>query len=836
MPSHVRMYFLQKPNYVEPNPTEDEQRIEKLADTRFLERAGDNLKSIYQRLLIKASGQMNPAFDTEVWTEPDGSKMARLVIAFKVGATHSYFSSFADVYRAHGLFSSRKYVEFFSNGIVIHGFYLQQLTTDGKGKGAFEERIKACVADASMHFVLPRTSLSPMLRKNLLTVQETSYAYAAWKFAFHFLHRLPEAYTVVAEALRVKDPSAFARLDKLRNTMKFNTYTESQVMDCILPSAPLVKRMYQDFYDLHAPNGSGENVPESELESFVRKTSSSEAVMVVFTMFITFNRHILRTNFFQDRKAALAFRLDGNFLSDTEYPEKPYAVIYVIGSEFRGFHVRFLDIARGGIRMIRSPNVQVFARNVSSLFDECYSLASTQQRKNKDIPEGGSKGVILLNQTHQDKANVAFRKYIDALLDLMLPKYMGSFKKEEILFLGPDEGTAELMDWASSYAQKRGYRYWKAITTGKSATRGGIPHDVYGMTTHSVRQYVVGIQEKLGLMEGTITKVQTGGPDGDLGSNEILMSEREKTIAVVDGSGVLYDPEGIQREELVRLAQARSPVSGFDKSLIGADGYAVYVTEHEVTLPSGEIVENGTQFRNCFHLKKNLTADFFVPCGGRPSAVNLSNVEAFLYQEDGKTLRFKYIVEGANLFFTQDARLVLEKAGVILFKDASANKGGVTSSSLEVMAALSMKDDEFAQHMCVKDGKIPDFYKKYVSEVQKQIDMNAKNEFECLWKEHQENQLPLSVLSNQVSEKITNLTIKVQESNLWENQQLREQLLDKAIPHSLLKFLGRDTILERLPESYTRAVFASQLASRFVYAFGLSAPEFAFYEFVQKLS
>ena len=38
---------------------------------------------------------------------------------------------------------------------------------------------------------------------------------------------------------------------------------------------------------------------------------------------------------------------------------------------------------------------------------------------------------------------------------------------------------------------------------------------------------------------------------------------------------------------------------------------------------------------------------------------------------------------------------MLEAAGVILFMDASANKGGVTSSSLEVMAAIVLDDVEF---------------------------------------------------------------------------------------------------------------------------------------------
>ena len=31
----------------------------------------------------------------------------------------------------------------------------------------------------------------------------------------------------------------------------------------------------------------------------------------------------------------------------------------------------------------------------------------------------------------------------------------------------------------------------------------------------------------------------------------------ERIVAIVDGSGVLYDPQGINRDELLRLARAR---------------------------------------------------------------------------------------------------------------------------------------------------------------------------------------------------------------------------------------------------------------------------------------
>jgi glutamate dehydrogenase len=41
---------------------------------------------------------------------------------------------------------------------------------------------------------------------------------------------------------------------------------------------------------------------------------------------------------------------------------------------------------------------------------------------------------------------------------------------------------------------------------------GGVPHDRYGMTSLSVRQYVLGLYKQLGLREKDVTKVQTGGP------------------------------------------------------------------------------------------------------------------------------------------------------------------------------------------------------------------------------------------------------------------------------------------------------------------------------------
>lgn len=67
-------------------------------------------------------------------------------------------------------------------------------------------------------------------------------------------------------------------------------------------------------------------------------------------------------------------------------------------------------------------------------------------------------------------------------------------------------------------------------------------------------------------------------------TDEILLSS-DKTIAIIDGSGVLADPAGINREELVRLARLRVPVANFDKSKLSKDGYLVKVEEQDIKLP-----------------------------------------------------------------------------------------------------------------------------------------------------------------------------------------------------------------------------------------------------------
>ncbi|ORY69467.1 NAD-specific glutamate dehydrogenase [Pseudomassariella vexata] len=844
----LRCYFVYECQFVDSNPAPEETRLEVISDRMFLNKATRNTKQIYEeiiKLAVSRTGPVIEVFDIE------GSQEKRLVVAFRSRTARGMFSALSDLYHYYGVTSTRKYVEQFSNGITVMSFYLKPAAHLEADVPPIEQSIHQITKEISLLYCIPQNKLHSLFASGLLSLQEAIYGHCVWVYVQHFLNRLGSEYASLSQALDPNKNEHAEILSKLKRRLRTETFTPDYILEIIMNYPDLVRALYASFANVHLSVGAGferqfiaptpavDVMSDARLKEKITRDVSNEHEEMVMTAFRIFNTSILKTNYFTPTKVALSFRLDPSFLPEFEYPKPLYGMFLVISAESRGFHLRFKDVARGGIRIVKSRSKEAYSINARNLFDENYGLASTQQRKNKDIPEGGSKGVILLDAKQQDKADEAFEKYIDSILDLLLPAQTPGIKnplvdlyhKEEILFMGPDENTADLVDWATEHARARGAPWWKSFFTGKSPKLGGIPHDAYGMTTLSVREYVKGIYRKKELNPAEVKKMQTGGPDGDLGSNEILLSN-EKYTAIVDGAGVLVDPNGINKDELVRLAKGRLMISHFDISKLSNDGFRVLCEDTNVKLPTGEVIANGTAFRNTYHLRDSGLTDCFVPCGGRPESIDLVSVGKLI--KDGKST-VPYIVEGANLFITQDAKLRLEEAGCVLFKDASANKGGVTSSSLEVLASLSFDDEGFVTHMCHNaKGEAPAFYKAYVQQVQATICENARLEFEAIWREHEQTGIARSILSDKLSNAITELDEELQHSDLWKDEKIRQAVLTDALPKLLLDKIGLDTIVSRVPEAYLRAIFGSYLASRFVYEFGSQPSQFAFYDFMAK--
>ncbi|KAI0462822.1 hypothetical protein LJB42_003625 [Komagataella kurtzmanii] len=860
---NVRCYFVYKCSFPKEAPAAESESLDltKISDETFLKICSNHTKRLYSEIINDVAAVDGPIIK-HFGIKSTGEH--RVIIGYRQNSSPRYNSALTSLCQFYGLKVTRKYVEQFSNGISIISMYI---TPPDAGDSSFIQfPIDQVVKEASLLYTIPHNIFQEEFAKGELSIQECIYAHCGVIFVTHFLNRLGTEYQSLLEILNPnKNLLHFEILSKIKDRLRTETFTQDYITEVFKRQTPLVKKLYRSFADVHYINSKLEKTlsykrleaiepikSESDFENLLNHAcSQNQRHALILRALFSFNKSILKTNFFLPSKIAISFRLEPSFLPALEYPNKPFGMFFVVGSEFRGFHIRFRDIARGGIRIVKSRSVENYNVNKRNLFDENYNLASTQQRKNKDIPEGGAKGVILLDPQAQERPKECFIKYIDSLMDLLLLDHQDKsngivdlYNKPEILFMGPDENSAGYVDWATLHARKRGAPWWKSFFTGKSQTLGGIPHDEYGMTSLSVRAYVNKIYEKLDIKDlSKITKLQTGGPDGDLGSNEIKLSRDESYVAIVDGSGVIVDENGLDKAELLSLATKRKMVDQFDRTKLSPKGYFVSVDDVDFKTPDGKIITNGTVFRNTFHLK---IADvfgkdrlkLFVPCGGRPNSIDANNVHFLIDENTGKSY-IPFIVEGANLFISQAAKVQLEKAGTVLFKDASTNKGGVTSSSLEVLAALSFNDEGFLSNMCLdpKTGVKPEFYQEYVKQVQKVIVANAESEFESLWALNKETGKPLSDLSNDLSIAINDLADQLSSSEeLWNDDlSFRNAVLQDALPPLLLEKIGIESIVNRVPVNYLKALFATRLASRFVYTRGIDANPARFLEFISSL-
>ncbi|SCU87793.1 LADA_0E06194g1_1 [Lachancea dasiensis] len=795
----------------------------------------------------------------------------RIVIGFKRGTTKSYYTALSSLLHYYDLKPSKIYLESFANDTMIYSLYLKQSQQSEKVLSNLPMSINQFEREASLLYAIPTNFFQDLYQQRKFSPQESIYAHIGAIFINNFINRLGEEYQDLVGQVNVSSTSnnnsMLEVLAGLKKKLRNETYTQQMIIEVLHKYKDIVSKLYKNFAQVHYVSSQSTKfgktlsyqrlsmlepfANDKEFEQYVNKFIPNDSPdLLILQTLATFNKAVLKTNFFMTRKVAISFRLDPQLIMPkVEFPETPYGIFFVVGNTFKAFHIRFRDIARGGIRIVCSKTQDIYEVNSKMAIDENYQLASTQQRKNKDIPEGGSKGVILLNPTltSQKQTFVAFSQYVDSIIDILIhdplkEKYVDLLSQPEILFFGPDEGTAGFVDWATAHAKSRGCPWWKSFLTGKSPSMGGIPHDVYGMTSLSVRAYVSAIYETLGLQSTTINKFQTGGPDGDLGSNEILLSTpNENYVALVDGSGVICDPVGLDTETLRELALGRKTISSYDKAKLSAQGFFVSVDDIDIELPNGVVVANGTTFRNRFHLelfKFVEKVDLFVPCGGRPNSIDLNVLKYFVDEKTNKC-KIPYIVEGANLFITQPAKIALENLGCILFKDASTNKGGVTSSSMEVLASLALNDNDFIHKFIGSDhSRTTALYDDYVKVIQSRVEKNARAEFNQLWKLRQTAGISISELSNTLSQTINKLNDELIVSNeLWVNDlELRNYLLlRKIIPDLLIDVAGPEKVLSNIPESYLKALLSSYLSSSYVYGNGIDVNIGKFLEYIGEL-
>lgn len=209
-------------------------------------------------------------------------------------------------------------------------------------------------------------------------------------------------------------------------------------------------------------------------------------------------------------------------------------------------------------------------------------------------------------------------------------------------------------------------------------------------------------------------------------------------------------------------------------------------------------------------MHNRLAADAFIPAGGRPNTIDMSNYKNFLLPDGSPSSRL--IVEGANLFITGDARQALyDEAGVAIIKDSSANKTGVITSSYEICSAMLLSEEDFASNK-----------PQIVSEVLEKLRGLARAEAELLFSEYESHPDALPMISQRISNTINTATDAISKELDGITAEEVDDLLPLFRDHlpNTISDLAFHEVHSKVPRQYIRNAIASCLASKLVYKEG----------------
>lgn len=780
-------------------------------------------------------------------------------------------------------------------GLQLNRAYGEPYRTAGGGvasvcsfyvKGTLDDATQRTVAaDLKAFLALGENPFAESFLRGDLTFTEMVFAVNLAFFIHQFIYRDLETDRQIMDSLQSQELRE--ALSKRITDANHSEYTRRLIHETLSQNHERIKGLFvlfeRKFNPALAPALDAPELQE-RLRHYERSITIQFAEDVTGLEIMRFATAIitdtLKTNFYRQDKRSFAYRVDSAVLDPVVFPSRVHGVFFVLGHYALGTHMRAEEIARGGLRLLRvTPANYENELDAANLLN--YALGPQAQRlKHKDIAESGAKGVIVPAPEHARDVLEAIYDYADGIMDLIQPDasvvdYLGV---PEMIFFGPDEGTAPLMDAVAARARQRGYRHWRTITTGKSI---GLPHDTYGMsasgkvfgllehgaegtelqvegqtvsvspdaaallaaldspiatsgmTTTGIMACFRTLAGRCGLREEDLDLMITGGPDGDLGANQI-QCYRGRICLVIDSGAVLFDPDGLDRAALLRLAvsrhtQPRLNTTHFPVERLGPRGFLIRRSDRNVKLPDGTLIEDGAFFhshvlvaRESQRFLDQARLRAFIPCGGLKDTINFANVRDFLANVGGLRL----IVEGANVFFDDSAREVIARESPILqIKDSTANKGGVTSSSLaEVLTAFLLGED---YERLLVDNAANRY--RLVRELLGIISANARAETELLLDLHAARPaVPLYRLSVDTSEWLLAFQegLRTRLESILADPALVRRVVLAYVPRVLTDLLGPDCLLERLGSgdlrAYRDAILTKKLAALALYRHGVA--------------
>jgi len=272
--------------------------------------------------------------------------------------------------------------------------------------------------------------------------------------------------------------------------------------------------------------------------------------------------------------------------------------------------------AIGGVRM---------ALDVTT--EEVFRLARAMTLKNAaaDLPHGGGKSAILADP----KQPIANK-------ECLIRAFARAIRNITEYIPGPDMGTDEqCMAWVKEEIGR---------AVGLSKIMGGIPLDEIGATGFGLSICAEVACQFCNLnLAGARVVIQGFGSVGKHAAR-FLTAKGAILIGAADSQGTIFNPGGIDVEELIKLKNSGKSVLDYSQGK-KLDRDAVIDIECDIWIPAA-----------------------------RPDVIHADNVDR---------LKTQLVVSGANIPFTEAAERICHEQNILLVPDFIANAGGVICAAVE---------------------------------------------------------------------------------------------------------------------------------------------------------
>ncbi|MFN8173171.1 MAG: NAD-glutamate dehydrogenase, partial [Candidatus Nanopelagicales bacterium] len=502
-------------------------------------------------------------------------------------------------------------------------------------------------------------------------------------------------------------------------------FSQRLLEEVVIGNVRITRLLVRLFETRFAPDGAADRDERAgaivaEIEAALDDVVSLDQDRILRT-FLALIESTLRTNYFQSDddgvdRSSVSFKLDPRGVPDLPLP-RPAFEIWVYAPLVEGVHLRFGQVARGGLRWSDRPE---------DFRTEILGLVKAQEVKNAVIVPVGAKGGFYAKRLPDPAVDrdawlaagkAAYREFIMSMLDVtdnlvegvvVPPKDVVRRDGDDpYLVVAADKGTATFSDIANGIAGEYGFWLGDAFASGGSV---GYDHKAMGITARGAWESVKRHFRELGVdtQSQDFTVAGIGDMSGDVFGNGMLLSEHIRLVVAFDHRHIFVDPDpdaAVSYAERRRLFDLpRSSWADYDPTLISAGGgvfarslKSVDVTPQmarvlglppEVTSATPDVLIRAA-LRAPVDLLWNGGIGTYVKSGAETNA-DVGDKANDRIRIDGAELRAKVVGEGGNLGLTQLGRIEAALHGVRLNTDAIDNSAGVDTSDHEVNIKIAL--------------------------------------------------------------------------------------------------------------------------------------------------